>query len=409
MGKNCKLNLLVIMSSPEAPAEDDAIQQFRGSMKYGHTVVKSERKITGAAAVDERELNPKMLGGSGMASSMRSNVVKSFRQQKAQGGYDEADPAQGLETIAISSVRAGNAVNIISQALGDDSEEADVKHFLCVPLTNNVKALFIMMVMFAAISLGQYFAAIAANSQSLKSDVVSMAMDAVSYFGNILGESSDVPAQRIVLQLFFSIFSLVLLNYFNTSILMESIAIIKASKEEQEDEEEGEGVEGKIVIAFAGLGLVFDAICLYAYYHYAKQDADIEYREMMRIAEAEGMDLEEAKSKVSKPEINMLTALLHVSADLLRSTVTFIEGILLLVGFLSPSEQEFLDSIIACIIGASIYLASIYALYEWVTSFWAWFSSLGDSIEVECPECQAMIEIKPDKAGHSKAADAFIA
>jgi len=397
------------MSSPEAPAEDDAIQQFRGSMKYGHTVAKSERKITGAAAVDERELNPKMLGGSGMASSMRSNVVKSFRQQKAQGGYDEADPAQGLETLAISSVRAGNAVNIISQALGDDSEEADVKHFLCVPLTNNVKALIIMMVMFAAISLGQYFAAIAANSQSLKSDVVSMAMDAVSYFGNILGESSDVPAQRIVLQLFFSIFSLVLLNYFNTTILVESIAIIKASKEEAEDEEEGEGVEGKIVIAFAGLGLVFDAICLYAYYYYAKQDADIEYREMMRIAEAEGMDLEEAKSKVSKPEINMLTALLHVSADLLRSTVTFIEGILLLVGFLTPSEQEFLDSIIACIIGASIYLASIYALYEWVTSFWAWFSSLGDSIEVECPECQAMIEIKPDKAGHSKAADAFIA
>jgi len=397
------------MSSPEAPTDDDdAIQQFRGSMKYGHTVTKSERKLT-SAAVDERELNPKALGGSGIASSMRSNVVKSFRQQKSQGGYDEADPAQGLETLAISSVRAGNAVNIISQALGDENEEAELKHFLCVPLTNNVKALFIMMVMFAAISLGQYFAAIAANSQSLKSDVVSMAMDAVSYFGNILGESSDVPSQRIVLQLFFSIFSLVLLNYFNTIILIESINIVKASQEEAVDGEEGEGVEGKIVIAFAGLGLVFDAICLYAYYYYAKEDADIEYREMMRIAEAEGMDLEEAKSKVSKPEINMLTALLHVSADLLRSTVTFIEGILLLMGFLSPSEQEFLDSVIACIIGASIYLASIYALYEWVTSFWAWFSSLGDSIEVECPECQAMIEIKPDKAGHSKAADAFIA
>jgi len=159
------------MSSPEAPTDDDdAIQQFRGSMKYGHTVTKSERKLT-SAAVDERELNPKALGGSGIASSMRSNVVKSFRQQKSQGGYDEADPAQGLETLAISSVRAGNAVNIISQALGDENEEAELKHFLCVPLTNNVKALFIMMVMFAAISLGQYFAAIAANSQSLKSDV----------------------------------------------------------------------------------------------------------------------------------------------------------------------------------------------------------------------------------------------
>jgi len=236
-----------------------------------------------------------------------------------------------------------------------------------------------------------------------------MAMDAVSYFGNILGESSDVPSQRIVLQLFFSIFSLVLLNYFNTTILIESIAIVKASQEEAVDGEEGEGVEGKIVIAFAGLGLVFDAICLYAYYYYAKEDADIEYREMMRIAEAEGKNLEEAKAQVAKPEINMLTALLHVSADLLRSTVTFIEGILLLAGFLNESQQEFVDSVCALIIGASIYLASIYALYEWVTSFWAWFSSLGDSIEVECPECQAMIEIKPDKAGHSKAADAFIA
>merc|ERR1711935_1069674 len=143
------------------------------------------------------------------------------------------------------------------------------------------------------------------------------------------------------------------------------IAIVRASQEEAVDGEEGEGAEGK--------------------------------------------NLEEAKAQVTKPEINMLTALLHVSADLLRSTVTFIEGILLLVGFLSTSQQEYVDSVCALIIGAAIYLASIYALYEWVTSFWAWFSSLGDSIEVECPECQAMIEIKPDKAGHSKAADAFIA
>merc|ERR1712161_175009 len=136
-------------------------------------------------------------------------------------------------------------------------------------------------------------------------------------------------------------FSLVLLNYFNTIILIESTNIVKASQEEAVDGEEGEGVEGKIVIAFAGLGLVFDAICLYAYYYYAKEDADIEYREMMRIAEAEGKNLEEAKAQVAKPEINMLTALLHVSADLLRSTVTFIEGILLLAGFLNESQQEF--------------------------------------------------------------------
>merc|ERR1711981_1321090 len=109
------------------------------------------------------------------------------------------------ELVMISSARAGNAASIVSTILGEESE--DVSHFLCIPLTNNVKALFIMMVMFAVISFGQYFAADYANSQALKADVVSMAMDAVSYFGNIIGESSDIPAQRIVLQLFFAMLS----------------------------------------------------------------------------------------------------------------------------------------------------------------------------------------------------------
>merc|ERR1711935_370795 len=118
-----------------------------------------------------------------------------------------------------------------------------------------------------------------------------MGMDAVSYFGNIMGESSDIPAQKIILQLFFSMVSFVLLVYFNTTTLMESIEIIKGV---EEDEEDAPGVEGTIVIIFAGLGLVFDAICLYAYYHYAKIDAEIEYNEMMKLAEAEGKDTEQA-------------------------------------------------------------------------------------------------------------------
>merc|ERR1711957_822131 len=88
---------------------------------------------------------------------------------------------------------------------------------------NNVKALIIMMVMFAVISIGQYFAADYCGSQALKADVVSMGVDAVSYLGNILGESSDVPAQRIVLQLVFSAASIALLLYFNTQIIRESI------------------------------------------------------------------------------------------------------------------------------------------------------------------------------------------
>jgi len=372
----------------------------------GFSVRTSKRDLE-VTADDVTPVDPKQLGASGMGSSFRSPVTKSFRSGK-QGGFDEVgDPSKGVEElVTLTSVRASNMASIVSNALGDEDPDADVKHFLCVPLTNNVKALFIMMVMFAAISLGQYFAANAANSQSLKADVVSMAMDALSYFGNILGESSDIPSQRIVLQLFFSMLSLFLLNYFNATILIESIDIVKSTEGMENDD--GEGVEGKIVIAFAGLGLVFDAICLYAYYYYAKIDAEIEYQEMVKIAEQEGKTVEEAQANISKPEINMLTALMHVSADLFRSTCTFVEGIFLLAGTITTSKQEYIDGICGILIGATIILGSIYALYEWIISFWAWFKSLGNAIEVQCPECEAVIEIKPDKAGHGKAADAFI-
>merc|ERR1712028_19485 len=352
-----------------------------------------------------------MGGASGLASSMRSPVTKSFRSGR-QGGFDAAgDETAGLDQVApLTSSRPGSMVAIISNALGEDADEENVKHFFCIPITNNVKALFVMMVMFAAISLAQYFAAAAANSQSLKADVVSMAVDALSYFGNILGESSDIPAQRVVLQLFFSMVSLVLLNYFNASILADSISIMKrANNLDAEGEgDDAEGVVGKIVIAFAALGLLIDVICLYAYWYYAKQDAIIEFNEMIKIAEAEGKSVEEAKASITKPEINMLTALLHVSADLMRSTCTFIEGILLLAGFLSNAGQEFVDAICGIFIGATIIAGSVYALYEWIMSFTTWSRSLGNAIEVQCPECEAVIEIKPDKAGHGKAADAFL-
>jgi len=349
-----------------------------------------------------------------LPSSMRSTVAKSFRShQPGQGGFDENDKSKGVEELVVlSSARPSNMASLISGALGDEPEdENNLRRILCIPLTNNVKALFVMMFMFAAISTGQIFAAQAANSQSLKVDVISMYVDAISYLGNILGEGSDIPAQRIVLQLFFSMVSLVLLVYFNTTALIESIDIIKTSSQldAEGDGEDAEGVEGNLVIIFAGLGLVFDFICLWAYYFYAKKDAQIEYNEMVRLAEKEGASAEDAKAQIKKPEINMLSALLHVSADLMRSTTTFIEGILLLAGSLTAAGQEYVDAICGVIIGVTLYLGAAYALYEWIVSFWGWYKGLGDSIQLVCPECHTEIEIKPSKAGHGKAADAFLA
>merc|ERR1712238_429993 len=150
-----------------------------------------------------------------------------------------------------------------------------------------------------------------------KADVVSMAVDAVSYLGNIFGESSDIPAQRIILQLLFSAVSVGLLLYFNTQIIMESIDGLRGIETEGEPPAANPDAEGTIVIVFAGLGLTFDFICLFAYWFYAKKDAAIEYEEMRRKAELSGelgKDINaNLKMKIEKPHINMFSALIHVS------------------------------------------------------------------------------------------------
>merc|ERR1712157_12705 len=110
-----------------------------------------------------------------------------------------------------------------------------------------------------------------------------------------------------------------------------------------------------------------------AYYYYAKKDAQIEYDEMIKLAEKEGVTPEDAKATIKKPEINMLSALLHVSADLMRSTTTFIEGAILLSGGITPAKQEYIDAICGLIIGATLYLGAAYALYEWVMTCREWF------------------------------------
>ena len=237
-----------------------------------------------------------------------------------------------------------------------------------------------------------------------------MAVDAGTYLGNILGESSEVPARRIVLQLIFSFISLAILLWVNTTVFIEAITTVRDFEgADGTEEDEGEGVNPNYVFAFALAGLLFDAACLYAFWYYASKDAEMEYEEMLEQAKAEGRDVEEAKATIKKPEVNMLSALLHVSADLMRSTTTFIEGIVL---YANPNwaeaKQSFVDAIAGLIICAIIYAGALYALYEWITTFYNWFMSLGQTIVVECPECDKMVTVEPQKAGHGRVADVVL-
>lgn len=216
--------------------------------------------------------------------------------------------------------------------------------------------------MFAVISIGQYFAADYCGSQALKADVISMGVDAVSYLGNILGESSDIPAQRIVLQLIFSAVSIALLLYFNTQIIRESIDGLHGVEAEDEPPAANPDAKGTIVIVFAGLGLTFDFICLFAYEYFAKKDAQIEFEAMRREAELRGESVE-GGAKISKPHINMFSALIHVSADLFHSSSTFVLGVLMVSDTLLEDQANKGDGILAVIISSTIYLAAAGALW----------------------------------------------
>jgi len=360
---------------------------------------------------------PNQLGKSGLSSGNRSVVTKSFLAGQ-QGGFDAiGDRDKGMEKPIVSSSRPGNVASLINSMMEPQHVE-DVHHvFGCcgcwsgIPMTNNVKALTVMMFMFAAISLGQYFAADYCGSQALKADVVSMSVDAVSYLGNILGESSDIPAQRIVLQLVFSMLSIFLLLYFNTTTIIESINGLRGIVGEEEPPAANPDAEGVIVIVFAGLGLLFDAICLFAYWFFAKKDAAIEFEEMKRQAELRGESDQDLHEKIQKPHINMFSALIHVSADLFRSTSTFVLGLLMVTGALDQDQSDQGDGILAVIISATLYIAAAIALLEWCKSMSTWYTGLGQAIEVVVPpgaEPGDIITVEPTKAEGGKAADAFM-
>lgn len=295
---------------------------------------------------------------------------------KSYVGYDgENDKNRALsQSVRVSgATRASRVVGMIAEPMQAGKDDYDnVSYFWFIPLTNNVKSLFVMMILFAVITVAQYFAAVAANSWSLKADCISMGVDALSYLGNIIGESARIPEQRIVTQLLFSLISLALLIGFNTQVTIEVSEIIWPPPD---FEGEAEDVVAWIVILFAGFGLLFDFISLWSFWYHAKKDAELEFEAQKTKAVEDG----KTTAQVKKPEVNMLTALLHVGADLLRSTTTFIEGIILLFIPADPEKSERIDAICGLIICLSVYAGSAYALYEWFFETKKWFLSLGSS------------------------------
>merc|ERR1711976_126913 len=106
---------------------------------------------------------------------------------------------------------------------------------------------------------------------------------------------------------------------------------------------EDDGVNPWIVWSFGFAGLLFDCICIYAFWR--------------------------NKQRGALP-VNMLAAFMHVGADLVRSTTTSIEGVLVMIW--SGWDAGLIDAVNTIVIVFVIFGGVLYGLYEAVSDIRAY-------------------------------------
>jgi Co/Zn/Cd efflux system component len=243
-----------------------------------------------------------------------------------------------------------------------------------------------------------------------------MLVDALSYIANLFAECTPNPRTKKKMELMMSMVSLVLLIYFTTDFLLEAVDNINCtpitcecdadnanchwsdnsdnadgacSTETEGDEKEEDEVNAYIVLGFALGGLLFEFISLWAYKHYSTEapkeasahpghphhhhleDHPLQHRHKS----TEGPNDHEGTN------VNMLSALMHVFSDLLRSTTTFVESIVL---FQYPDvNSAVVDGWAALIVCSLIALGAIWSLGLWVGEVCAYFREGGRGEEEE--------------------------
>ena len=258
-------------------------------------------------------------------------------------------------------------------------------------LTSNSKVLLVAMGFFSTITFAQAFAAIAANSQALLVDCISMGIDAASYGCNVISEAWPNPDARLAErnQLVTAGISFALLIGFTLSFMLEAIDTIQSDGDTDDsccDSAHGKdeclvqdswcgnftdskelctqnlsadsqhpciwkGVDPYIVFAFALFGLLFDLGSLLAFRKWGQSFSVL----------AGGDDAE---------ALNMSSALMHVLSDCLRSSTTLIESVLIFANTDIPSYV--LDGWATLLVTASILFGAVRAVYKWARQLQAW-------------------------------------
>jgi Co/Zn/Cd efflux system component len=250
----------------------------------------------------------------------------------ASGTQDEHEETAAPMAPQLSRGAVFSAVmaNAVAQA------KTEKKGNRCTP---NIRALSVSAFLFTLITVAQYFAAIAAHSQALKMDCISMAVDALTYMGNIVVECRKRDgAKHVRSQLIIVAGSLSLLVTFTILAMQESWDTVQVCMGKKEADGEEDDVNGWITLAFAIGGFGFDIACMVEF-HKSNQKAH------------------------SVKQVNMFSALLHVGADFLRSTSTIVMSLLIL---LAHVDSGCADAYTSIIIGISILCGAAVGFFKWV-------------------------------------------
>jgi len=242
----------------------------------------------------------------------------------------------GTGTVVVSHTHRSRGLTAVM--VQEREAEPGKKPARCTP---EIQALGLTAFLFLFITAVQAFGAKIAHSQALLVDCISMGVDGLTCFCNMFVECLKRDGkEHIAAQLFVAFFSLSCLTFFTVDALKESVHTVDLCRNPQDRtvEEGGESVNGWIVLGFAVGGIVFDLISLWAFARSHRKSG-------------------------SGRQMNMWTALLHVGADLMRSTSTFVMSMLILVG---GFEGGCVDAYVSLIIGITILFGAGTGFLNWL-------------------------------------------
>lgn len=241
----------------------------------------------------------------------------------------------------------------------------------CCCISQDERTLIVTIILFSIIVLSQFVGAYVSRSRALLIDAGSMLIDVATYFINLWGLCAPTRSKRTadiheVLVSGASLLALWAITLVGVGQAVETLRESGFSElNEPESRGDGEGVDGRIVLFFACLGILFDILALGQFVG--------SWREAQRARAAiEATPVQERLSLASccacvcgaALELNMSSALTHVLADTLRSLTTLVESLLILSCGLN---SEAIDGLAALCVAMAIIATSLGTTRRWVS------------------------------------------